>query len=113
MADVTIAPTDVSRAGINVTDNDTTVAASNNYYVANNGKVILLVSNAGGSNTFTVVTPNAAFDSLAVTDLALTLTASKLYAIGPFPIQNYNDSQNRLLFTVSAAADVMPLRVGI
>ena len=112
MADVTIAPTDVTRAGINVTDNDTTVAASNTYYVANNGKVILLVTNAAGSNTFTVITPNAAFDSLAVADLALTLTASKLYAIGTFPA-HYNDSQNRLAFTVSAGADVMPLRVAV
>lgn len=111
MADVTIAPTDVTRAGINVTDNDTTVAASNNYYSANNGRVIYLVTNAAGSNTFTVITPNAAFDSLAVTDLALTLTASKLYAIGPFAPQNYNDSQGRLCFTVSAGADVMPLRI--
>lgn len=111
MADVAIAPTDITRATpINVTDNDTAVSSGNTYYVDNNGKVILLTTNGAGANTLAVVTPNTV-DGLAITDLSWSLTASKLYAGGPFPPQYYNDSLNRLAFTVTAAAEVMPLRV--
>lgn len=112
MADVTLTVTDSRRDsnGINITDNDTTVSASDVYYFPNNGRVVLVVTNAAGSNTVTVQTPGTV-DSLAVTDLTATITASKTFALGPFPPTIYNDAQGRVRVTFSAAADVMPVRL--
>jgi hypothetical protein len=86
------------------------VSSGNNYYTANNGRLIYIITNAAGANTATVVTPNTV-DGLAITDLTASLTASKTYAWGPFPAVNFNDAQSRLLLTVTAAAEVMPLRI--
>lgn len=111
MADVTLTVTDVGRATpTNITDNDTTVGATDVYFFANNGRVVLVVTNAAGANTVSIQTPNTV-DGLAITDLSWSLTASKAYAGGPFPPQNYNDSLGRVRVTFSAAADVMPLRI--
>jgi hypothetical protein len=113
MADVTLTVVDARRSsnGQNVTDNDTTVSSSDTYYFANNGKVIVVITNAAGSNTFTVVTQNTV-DALAITDLTATITASKTFVVGPFPPSIYNDAQGRVQCTFSAAADVMPVRIG-
>jgi len=110
MADVILTVYDASRpAGVNVTDQDTAATDANVYYVPNNGSVRLIVVNAAGSNTVTVTTPNTV-DGLAIADLAITLTASKTYLLGPFPTSIYNDGQGRLSFTVSANADVTAVR---
>ncbi len=110
MANVTLTVTDCTRAGINITDNDTTVSAGNNYFFPNNERVVLIITNAAGSNTLTVITPGTV-DGLAITDLTVVLTASKTYAVGPFPKAYYNDATNSVQFTVSAGADIMPLRI--
>ena len=110
MADVVLTVYDVSRsAGVNVTDQDSAATSADTYYVPNNGDVRLIVTNAAGSNNFTVTTPGTV-DGLAIADRVISLTASKVYVIGPFPTSVYNDGQGRLGFTVSANADVIAVR---
>jgi len=110
MADVILSVFDASRpAGVNVTDNDSAITNADTYYVPNSGDVRLVVTNSAGPNTVTVVTPGTV-DGLAIADLAIALTASKVYVLGPFPASVYNDSQGRVRFTVSANADVIAVR---
>jgi hypothetical protein len=112
MADFTLTVYDAARvvaSAPNFTDNKTAATASNNYYIPNNGRVVLhAISGAGGN--LTVQTPGTV-DGLAVTDNVNALVAAKHYVFGPFPPATYNDSQGRLLVTVSANTDLFAVRV--
>ena len=110
MADVLLAVRDADRdAGVNVTDQDVAVTSADSFLVPNNGSVRLIVTNSAGANNLTVVTPGNV-DGNAIADLVIELTASKLYVIGPFPPSVYNNAAGQLRFTVSANADVLPVR---
>lgn len=113
MSDVTVAVSQAARAsnGLNVTDNDTAASSGNNYYFQNDGRTVLVITNGAGSNTVTVQTPGTQ-DGLAITDLTATVAASKVHVLGPFPPTIYNDALGRVLVTVSASAELMPVRVG-
>lgn len=109
--DVPITPIDAARNnnGVNITDTDTAVSSSNNYLILNNGRVVLIITNGAGANTVTVESTKTV-DGLAVADLTASLSANKTYALGPFPPDVYNDAQGRIKVTVTAAADLLPLR---
>lgn len=110
MADVLLSVFDTSRtAGVNVTDQDTTVGASDVYFVPNNGNVRLIVTNAAGANNVTVTTPGTV-DGNAIADPVIALTASKTYVLGPWPANVYNNSAGQVRITFSAAADVLAVR---
>jgi hypothetical protein len=93
----------------NFTDNETAATSGNNYYYPNDGRVVLIV-NAAASSNVTVATPNTV-DGLAVTDLVLALADTDVRVVGPFPPNIYNDSQGRILVTVSADTSIMAIRV--
>ena len=110
MADVLLTVRDTDRdAGVNVTDQDVAVTDADVFFVPNNGNVRLVVTNSAGANNLTVTTPGTV-DGNAIADLVIPLTASKVYVIGPFPPSVYNNSAGQLRFTVSANADVLPVR---
>lgn len=108
MADVILPVYDVSRSGINVTDNDTAATSSNVYYFQNDGRVKLLVASTAGC-TATVET-TATLEGLAVADYTATVGATKQMVLGPFPMNTYNDSQGRAKLTVSANSEVIAIR---
>ncbi len=91
-------------SGANYTDNKTAATAGNTYLINNNGKVGLIVECTAGG-TVTVITPGT-IDGLAITDLALTATAAKILLWGGFPPAYYNDTNEQLEVTVSAATNL-------
>lgn len=110
MADVVVTVYEANRhAGVNITDNNVAASSGNTYLIPNNGNVRLLVVNSSGSNTLTVATPGSV-DGNAVSDLSLSLTASKSYLIGPFPTSVYNNAAGQIAVTVSANADITAIR---
>ena len=108
MADLNLTVTSARVGGVNITDNDTTVSAANTYFFPNDGRVKLLVTSAAGCNV--TVESTATVDGNAVTDPVIAVPAGKQLAIGPFVPAVYNDSQERVKVTFSAAADVYALR---
>ncbi len=99
---------DISTAP-NVTDHSTAATASNNYYFQNDGRTVL-IAKAATTATVTVQTPNSV-DGLAITDKTFALPDADEYVLGPFPPPTYNDSQGRLLVTVSANTSLLAVRV--
>ncbi len=84
-----------------------TAAAAGDQF-ANNGKRFLRIVNAHGSLTRTVnfITQQQIGDAaLAVADNAVVIPANGEVYVGPFPRQQYNDSNNNLQITYSDSAD--------
>jgi hypothetical protein len=109
MADVTLTvypATRVVGTAPNYTDNLTAATTGNNYYIPNNGEVRLI---AAGAATVTVQTPNTQ-DGNAITDLTVVLPDTDIRVLGPFSPQYYNDSQGRMLVTVSANCNLFAIR---
>lgn len=101
MADITLAVEKITRAGINLTDTGS-LSTSNTYHVPNNGRTFLHFKKSGaGACTVTVVTPGKV-DGLAITDLTVSVPATTGdVMIGPFPLDDYNDSSGAIQFTLS------------
>ncbi len=115
MAEVPVTVYDAGRAaasGANYTDNKTAATSGNNYNIPNNGKVgLMLECTAGG--TAAIVTQNTIDSSgLAVTDLVVTTTAAKILLWGAFPPAIYNNAQQNMVVTVSAATNLFAFRLG-
>lgn len=109
MGDVNVTPVDVNRgAGANFTDSKTAATAGNNYLIPNDGRTLLLANSSGGG-TVTVLKPNAV-DGDAISGKALTATAGKTIAFGPFPPGVYNDANGKMTVQVSANTDIMAVR---
>ena len=110
MADVTLTVYDVTRAaGLSFTASHTDAVNTNTYYVPNDGRVLLLLLSAAGA-TVTVTTPNTV-DLMAIADLAITATGAATQVHGPFPPSIYNDANGNIKLAVSAATDVMAIRM--
>jgi hypothetical protein len=112
MADVNVtvySPGRTLATSANYTDNKTAASSGNNYYIPNNGSVVLIVA-AGTTSNVTIQTPNTV-DGLAITDQVIALADTGIRVLGPFPGATYNDSQGRLLVTVSAATDLLAVRI--
>ena len=108
MADVILPVYDVSRSGVNVTDNDTAATTGNNYFFQNDGRVKLLCASTPGA-TVTVET-TVTVQGLAVTDYTAAVAATNQLVIGPFAMNDFNDSQGRAKVTVSANCDIIAIR---
>jgi hypothetical protein len=112
MADIAVTVQQAGRAAVstaNYTDDKTAATSGNNYLIPNDGKVGVILECTGGG-TATVLTPNAV-DGLAITDLALTLTAAKIKLWGGFPPKHYNNSSEQLSISVSANTNLLAFRL--
>jgi hypothetical protein len=112
MADVNVtvySPGRTLAASANYTNNLTAATTGNNYYIPNSGSVLLIVA-AGTTSNVTIQTPGTV-DGLAVTDQVIALADTDIRVLGPFPAATYNDSQGRLLVTVSANTNLFAVRV--
>lgn len=83
-----IAVTDITRAG--VWPNATAVDITSGNMFANDGRVFVHVTNTGtAGHTLTFITP-ITVSGLAVADHAVSIPAGGQLAIGPFPVDLFN-----------------------
>ncbi len=108
MADVIVPVYDVNRSGVNATTNKTAATTGNNYFFQNDGRVKLLCTSTPGA-TVTVETTSTV-QGLAVTDYTAAVPATQQLVIGPFAMNDFNDSQGRGKVTVSANCDIVAIR---
>lgn len=93
-------PGHVAASGADYTTNKVAATSGNNYLIPNNGRVrVALECTAGG--VATVTTPNTV-DGLAIAERTLTMTAAKIKIWGPFPTEDYNDTDGNMTITVDA-----------
>ena len=105
--DLTVYEAKRSVTGVNFTDNKTAAVAANTYFFPNDGNTkLILQSTAGGDVTFE--TPNTE-DGMAIADKVVTLAATKVYVIGPFPPNTYNQG-GKVKVTVAANTDILAFR---
>lgn len=110
MATVTQTVYDASRAGVDLTTNETVVNTSNTYQFLNDGRVKLFVDNITNTNcTATIVTPNTV-DGLAVTDRTVNVPTTLAYLIGPFPPDIYNNDSGYVQATFNQAVGITAVR---
>jgi hypothetical protein len=93
MPRVNVPVTEVTRAGI-VPATEVAGDATNFHYINNDGVTWLELRNAGASSrTFTSVV-NVTVDGQTVTNPTVTLAASAIKKVGPFPITVYGTTFN-------------------
>lgn len=110
MATVALTVQQVSRSGLDVTANKTTVVTANTYTFQNDGRTKLYVKNATGSTcVVTVATPNTV-DGLAVADRTVSVATAKEFFIGPYPPEIYNDDNGNVLLTFDQPVDIEAVR---
>jgi archaellum component FlaG (FlaF/FlaG flagellin family) len=93
MARVNVPVTEITRAGI-VPATEVNGDATNNHYIANDGATWLEVRNAGASSRTLTKVINVTIDGNAVTNPTVTLAASAVKKVGPFPIATYGSTFN-------------------
>ena len=76
----------------------TNVTIAGGFRFWNDGKTLLFINNDAGAVVIGVVTVPTQ-DGLAVADLAITVTASEVFCIGPFPVGIYNDGDDYVVCT--------------
>lgn len=101
MADITITPQQMAASGITPSYTGS-LSTSNTYYVKNNSHMFLHFKKSAAVDCTVTITTPPTVGGLAVADRTVTVPAStgdKM--IGPFPPSIYNDSSNRVSFTLS------------
>jgi hypothetical protein len=106
MAEIAMTVYQLNRVGgVNVTDLATAATAGNNYNIPNDGNTRIYALCAGGG-TASVNTPNSV-DGNLIAELTLTLTGTKAFIFGPWPINVYGAT---MIITVSAATSLIAFR---
>lgn len=101
MANVRIAVEQMTKEGIDATDNGS-LSTSNTYQVNNDGRTFLHVKKSGASDCDVTVSTPGSVDGLAIADLVVTVPASTGdVMIGPFPTHLFNDSNHDINVTFS------------
>jgi hypothetical protein len=110
-ADVTLTVGDVARTGLNLTGAKTVVDAANTYYFANDGRTALFVDNVTGDTcVVTITVPTLMVDGLAVANRTVSIVTAKIYLIGPFPPNWYNNGSGQVKVTFDKAVEISAVR---
>lgn len=78
-------------------------ASDTGFDFLNDGTTIIMVENGSGGSVNAVVDAQSV-DGLAITDLTIAIGAGVTKAIGPFKPRYFNDSNGKVLVTISSPA---------
>lgn len=105
MARTALTSQQVSRAGIIPTYSAVTHPDGNSFINVDERNFIHVKNGSGGSLTVTVQTP-ITIDSLAVTDLTVSIAAGAEKLIGPFPLAYYNQTDGHVYIDYSTGTSI-------
>lgn len=101
MAELTVQ--EAAQAGVALTLNS---AAAGGDEFSNDGRTIIIAENGDGSSTTITVTSEATLAGLAVSDLEVAVAAGATKAIGPFPVNVFNDSDGNVNLSYSSVTSL-------
>lgn len=111
MARTTLAPQDLSLAGLNPTYSAVPAAGANNgVTIVNDGNVFLHVKNGNASSTVVTLDATGAVDGVPLTDPTISVPASGELMIGPFGQGAFSGSV-AADFSVSTTVTVAAVRL--
>jgi len=97
MAQETLTVQDVGRTGAQLSMQN--VTASDGFRFQNDGRTIMIVVEQNSSDCEFTVTPVLTVDGLTPASRAVDVTADQTWVLGPWPPEQYNDSDGYLEVT--------------
>jgi hypothetical protein len=90
----------VTRTGAQVTRSSVTTA--DGFTFTNNGRCVFIITEQNAANSEMVFTIQTAVDGQTGLTRTVDVTASQEWCIGPFPVEQYNDSDGLVTCTPEA-----------
>jgi hypothetical protein len=102
-SELTVTP--LVRTGVALLATDVAANVDGNFF-DNTGKEMLAVRNASGGSINVTIQTSITVDSQTVADLVVACADAETTLIGPFPVGFYNDAEDEVNITYSAATNI-------
>jgi hypothetical protein len=108
MAQETLTVQDAARTGAEL--NEQSVTAADGFKFQNDGRTVMIITEQNSAACDVTVTPTLTVDGLTPSSRVVEVGAGKTYVLGPWPPEQYNDSDGYLEVTIEAdQADAVAL----